>query len=513
MKKLLFIGVVLLALSAFGETYTEFYIIKSDPTNNLNAGSTSDLTPNFVYGGGNWTNTTCTFRVASGNPLTDGVTNGAWASIYTTSGATIATTVGIVSNVTATTITLDTNTVPSTAATPSGTAGATTCKVGGCWAGPNTNQNPSVTFPWAFMAGTMTNGTGRLPCFNFKTSIYSMTNAVTLANAGAYPFRIAGYGTSLRDGIRWTNDGFFSGPSFNVLTISGQNIEMSDFAFMSNGVTGNAVGILVSGGGNVLRSFYISGMAGYGVNVTGGSDIEEFEEQDCNKVGNTGFGGIRLFTPSGKCKNGIIHNNVATAGKGHGLIYGGGRVINCAIYNNNGNAIIFSPPGLSCTLNIESSAIYSNALSGIDFIGTWPTNQAVQMDIENIQFFRNHGMAITNTSTAGITMLGRIANCTFGSGTMANVNGDIVSGITNGVSVIGSLSYTAGLTPWTDPDNGNFTPVNSVASNPDRARGISKFYQATVNSPTNTVSYPDVGAAQAAGTNSTASGGSYTFAQ
>lgn len=77
--------------------------------------------------------------------------------------------------------------------------------------------------------------------------------------------------------------------------------------------------------------------------------------------------------------------------------------------------------------------------------------------------------------------------------------------------ITNTLTYTANETPWVDPTNGNFTEKSTALT---KARGSGVFQQRFVNSPTNTVSYPDIGAAQYPSTNA-ASGGehSHVFAQ
>ncbi len=85
--------------------FTEFYVQTTG--SNLNAGSTADNAAPFTYAAGTFVQSTRVFTVASGNPQSDGVTVGMFASIYTTAGATVATFVGRVSAVDATTITVD----------------------------------------------------------------------------------------------------------------------------------------------------------------------------------------------------------------------------------------------------------------------------------------------------------------------------------------------------------------------------------------------------------------------
>src|SRR4051812_30524080 len=106
---------------------------------NLNAGTRtgSSTVPgtsaDFTYASGTWVSATGVFTVASGNPSSDGVAVGDFASVYA-DGASVTTLVGRVTARTTTTITVSTSALSGT--TTDGTSNRT-LKIGGAWKGPN----------------------------------------------------------------------------------------------------------------------------------------------------------------------------------------------------------------------------------------------------------------------------------------------------------------------------------------------------------------------------------------
>jgi hypothetical protein len=488
---------MLLAFTLHAEQYTEFYVISSNATNNLNAGSTTDLAPVHRYPLGTFVRATGVFTPAIGNPQADGVAAGQWASIYTDSGATIATCVAQITNVSTTTITISLKALGGATANVSETALAATCCVGGAWAGPNTNQNPSVTFPWAFIVGTMTNSANNLACFNFKNSaLYPWTNTVTLASSTTVPLRISGYSSSPRDGGVCTNTGHFLGSSFVLLTISAANILMTDMAFLENGNSGSSIGINNTGGGDTFRRLYVANMRLTGLS-TASCTIEESYFVGNNVNNSANVGGLKLGGTGAIARNCTSRNN----GRDGFVIQGGGNLIDCVAYLNTSAGIDILAPGVATTTTIYGCDLEGNTSSGIDF-GSIIATQGDQVNIINCRFFAT-GVGINNS--AGVTPMGMIANPTFGSGALANST-DILASVTNAMTLISPLTYTSGQSPWVDYANGNFSQSTSSL---DKSRGRGAFFQIDVNAPTNTVSFPDVGATQAADTNQM----SYTFAQ
>src|ERR1035437_2443281 len=136
--------------------FTEFYCDASVESN-LNGGAPIGGSYPFTYASTTWTSTTGVFVVLSGNPLTDGVTIGDFASVYTT-GATVPVYYARVTNVISTAITV-TFTGTGFVGTPptTGTTGYT-ITVGGPWKGPN----GADTTPISLIGGNLYDGTNTL---------------------------------------------------------------------------------------------------------------------------------------------------------------------------------------------------------------------------------------------------------------------------------------------------------------------------------------------------------------
>lgn len=169
---------------------------------------------------GGWNSATGVFTVAAGNPVTDGVTVGDFASVYVTAGATVAVFSGRVTARDATTvtvsITIKSGTPPATDA-----LGATTMKVGGAWAGPTGTS----MFPWGFMQNTMVNASSHVPRVNIKTGTYTVTAANTHANAG--PVTWAGYRTLLT--------GVTAVAATDIITATGHGFSTGQVAILDSG--------------------------------------------------------------------------------------------------------------------------------------------------------------------------------------------------------------------------------------------------------------------------------------
>jgi hypothetical protein len=167
-----------------------------------------------------WNAATGVFTVAAGNPVTDGVTVGDWASVYVTAGAVTTPFSGRVTARDATTvtvsITIKSGTPPATDAT-----GATTMKVGGAWAGPTGTS----MFPWGFMQSTMVNASSHVPRVNIKTGTYTVTAANTHANAG--PVTWAGYRTLLTGVTAEADD--------DIITATGHGFSTGQVAILESG--------------------------------------------------------------------------------------------------------------------------------------------------------------------------------------------------------------------------------------------------------------------------------------
>lgn len=491
MSRKLFLSLLLATtLQASAATsYTEFYT--QTTANNLNAGSTTDDSANSSYAGGTWVAATGVFTAVTGNPTTDtGVTNGAWASVYTTAGATVATCVGRITNTTITTITLDLATISGSAANPSAAGGATTCKVGGAWKGPNAG----VGFPWNFIAANSTNSANLWPCVNIKSNaLYSVTSGITHSLPG--PVRFQGYGATVRDGTKANIDG---GTSTIVLfTSSGTpNLDFVDLIFSNNGNSGVNNLVSITGADQLWLRCVAHDSRGHGFTTSAAICMSECEAYLCNKANNDPGAGFNSSSGRSLFERCISHGNNSTVkADGFYISADGGALINCISESNGRNGLnVAAQTSLRC-INCD---FYNNATNGISLGAA-----NISVLIKNCNFVKNGVYGILQVA-GNVFFGGEIENCGFGSGSEANGLGDINSPVI-GINVIGSLSYASGVTPWTAPATGNFTITLPAAKSAGRGA-----FTETKASYSGTVSYPDIGAAQSASTNS---GAAYTFSQ
>src|SRR3990167_7616154 len=220
---------------------------------NLNAGTLTGNTTepgtaaSFTYASGNWVQATGVFTVASGDPASDGVAVGDFASVYA-DGSTVTGFVGRITARDATTITVSSTAISGTK--PTDGTGDRTLKVGGAWLGPNAASG----FPFNFIAEACTNAADNPVRVNFKNdATYSITAAMTHTLIG--PTFFQGYTTAYGDLGRATIDGGTAGASYVLLTFSGSGTAMCfglDLIFQNNGATGSANGV---NWGNDTRAF------------------------------------------------------------------------------------------------------------------------------------------------------------------------------------------------------------------------------------------------------------------
>lgn len=505
MKTLIFL-LLSIPISTFGSTYTEFYINNAGG-GNTNSGHTADASPTFAAVNGFWTNYTgYGVFYKSGMTLT-GVTNGAWASVYTNTASTATAFVGIITNVddAGDFIFVKTVEAKSGTAIADDNVGVTCIVVGGAWLGPGTYDwatgtgVASNTFPFALLANTMTNGYP--PCFNVKSgTTYSITNALTVANAG--PFRIQGYTTDIRDGGKPTIQGWASGVSFVLFTVSGANVDLQDIIFSRNGNSGSAAGVSISGGEiNVVRCVVTAAYrSGFSITGNGGNliECEAYGNNVANSAGHAGFNSGVSGTFFERC---ISHDNSGANSDGF-LISATATLLNCIADSNGKNGFTFSGTTVH---NLLGSDAYNNTGSGVDL----STASGTYIMIENCNLVLNGAYGIN--SSGSTIRNGRIVNCGFGTGTKTNATGSFgpnLTGSQSSVEIAGTLLYSADQTPWVDPDNGDFR-INLAAA---KAAGRGSFTE-TAGSYSGTIAYPDIGAAQTASTNAATAGGAYTFAQ
>jgi hypothetical protein len=177
--------------------FTPFYIDAGTGASDLNAGTTSvnaggSSAAAFSYAGGTFVRATGVFTVASGNPQTDGVTTGTYASVYTTSGATAATFVAQITARDTTTITVDVTTLKWGVVTSvSEAAAASTLKVSGAWLGGPSPLAAAGLGTFTVPVSTKVNIAGNVSIGASRT--------ISIAGATTAPIWFSGYNTTPGD--------------------------------------------------------------------------------------------------------------------------------------------------------------------------------------------------------------------------------------------------------------------------------------------------------------------------
>lgn len=451
---------------------------------NLNAGTRTGnstepgTSASFTYASGTWVQSTGVFTVASGNPSSDGVAAGDFASVYP-DAASVTPFVGRVTARDATTITVSLTAKAGTA--PADGTTNTTLKVGGAWLGPNGSSG----FPFGTIQATLTNVAGDLPRVNFKNdATYSITAAISQANV---QLCFQGYTSAYNDLGRAIIDGGTSGVSYILLAASGANCRYVDFIFRNNGASGSAAGVDCTGGVEclILRCV-VNNVRGIGLILAGAAgQVVECEAYGCNQSNGTNSG-ISLTGNGNFAIRCISHDNTGSNTRG----FTGGNtaaLIKCIAHSNGGVGfhLTFSDIG---GILIDSDA-YNNGSDGI----LLPSSNPHAVYIENCNIVKNGGYGI-NYSGAGLCT-GAVVNCGFGAGTMANTSGatspTIASGSFGNMHAIGLVTYPNNVTPWVDPANGDFR-IN-LAQAKSAGRGT---FTETAASYAGTVAYPDIGAGQ-----------------
>ncbi len=465
--------------------FTEFYCNASTGSN-LNAGSTTGAA-SFTYASGSWVASTGVFTVASGNPSSDGVAVGDFASVYA-DGSTVT---GFVGRVTA----RDTTTITVSLTAKSGTAptdgtNTRTLKIGGVWKGPNGTE----AFPIGFCDEAMVNASGDFYRVNFKdTATYTITAAMTHAKTG--PGHWAGYTTSPGDGGKVTVDGGTSGASYILLTVSAATTRWASFIFQNNGATGTADGVVFTGEASFVASV-VHDIRGDGLFLNVGSfaaEAVECEVYACNKAGTSGDGGFRIV--NGSLRRCISHDNTGSTTVGYtvGGFNSRTEIINCIADSNGGAGLV----GVSQTnVRLSGFEAYNNGSHGISIVSGSAGSFPSIVSIENSNFVKNGGYGITSD---GNDALVTVRQCGFGAGTQANSSGQ-----TNNLGkqlVEGSVTYANDAIPWVDPANGDFRITLAAA----KGAGRGTFTQ-TAASYAGTIGYPDIGAAQHQDAGGSASG-------
>ena len=455
---------------------------------NLNAGTrTGDTTvpgttPFKTYASGTWVNATGVFTVASGNPLTDGVAVGDFASVYP-DAATVTPFVGCVTARNATTITVSLTAKAGTAPVDGTTN--TTLTIGGAWKGPNGSSG----FPFGTIQNTLTDASGHLPRVNFMNdATYSITAQMTHNNNGYSAFQ--GFTTTYGDGGKATFDGGTSGTSYNLLNF-GSSIPgaylVADLIFQNNGASGSADALLIGGNStfSIVYRCVFNNVRGRAVSMNNHTLALECEAYACNQSNTANIG---VFQPADRgtvafvrC---IAHNNPGS--NVNGFFTGStARFIGCIADTNGKYGFVTSGQVFIMMINCDS---YNNGSDGL-LISDNGNTSGLSAYIENCNFVKNGGWGINTVQTAGDYLTALIVNCAFGTGTQANSSG--TTSLPSQTSETGSINYASGVTPWVAPTTGNFS-INLGAAI-QAGRGA---FTETAASYTGTVGYPDIGSAQ-----------------
>jgi hypothetical protein len=445
---------------------------------NLNAGTRTGgstvpgIAASFTYASGSWVASTGVFTVASGDPSADGVAVGDFASVYA-DGASVTGFVGRVTARTSTTITVSLSARSGTAPTD-GTSNRT-LRIGGAWKGPNAAEN----FPFGFHQAVCSNAAGDRVRVNFMgDSDYNITATITHTTAGLFVVA-SGFTTTYGDGGRATIDGGTTGASYQLLTLGGGLVFtfLSDFKFCNNGATGSADGITTAA---FMRNIVVCNVRGSGI-VGACQYIYECEAYGCNQSNTTSKGGFSNGGTGGIIERCIAHDN--TGSNTDGFFFNGGYTVMLrCIADSNGRRGATNSGSTHTSVAVIACDFYDNGSDGLNQSGGLSG-----VHIEDCNFLKNGGFGINFVNAPTIQV--RIANCGFGSGTMANASGN-VNNLANADN-LNSVTYAANITPWVDPANGDFR-INLAAA---KGAGRGTFTQ-TAASYAGTVGYPDIGAAQ-----------------
>lgn len=445
---------------------------------NLNAGTRTGsstepgIAADLTYASGTWVNSTAVFTVASGDPVADGVAVGDFASVYP-DAATVTPFVGRVTERTTTTITVSSSEKAGTK--PADGTTNTTLKIGGAWQGPNGASG----FPFAFASSSL-RGSGDGPRVNFKNDqTYQISAAITHNQNGA---RFEGYSTSYGDEAFAVMDS--QANSITTITVSGSNNYFRYLSGLSSstGATNDRFMVITAPNGTTIERCNADGFRWEGFGNTNACQFIECEAFNCS------LGAIRAgFVISGpratflRC---VAYNN---SGKGFWVSNGDCMLQSCISANNSSDGVFFATT--EAIAYVRNCDIYSNGGNGIEIT----IGGLSGVNIENTNLVANGGYGV-NISGAGWRN-GRIYNCGFGAGTKANTSGSINN--QQGLIASDTVDYAADVTPWIDPDNGDFRIALAAA----KGAGRGAFLQ-TKTGYGGTVGYPDIGAAQ-----SQASGG------
>lgn len=453
--------------------FTNFYVQTTG--SNLNSGSTNTDTSTFTYASGNWVASTGVFTVASGNPSSDGVAVGDFASVY----ANGSTATGFVGRVTA----RDTTTITVSLTAKSGTAptdgtGDRTLKIGGAWAG----MSGSVSFPFGFVQSTMVD-TSNNPNKIWIKGTYNVTAAMTHANVG--PTWFEGYTTTIGDEGEFTIDGGTSGASYVVLTFGANVLGLANFIIKNNGATGSADLMSVTGNSCSLRNGSLFNARRCVLRATGNIKVCELEGYNGNISNSAGFGVFSFATAGSSIERVVCHSSNNGANNIGIVLDTSLNLIDCIVFDIQGYGISSNGDTNQSFYNLT---IHNTGNHNFYFSGG---SQVMSSSFTNCAFFKSGGYGIFYRTGGALGHIGNMLNCVFGSGTEGHTSGNYNEGLGQAMMSIGEITYTANQTPWTSPTTGDFSITSALLKG--TGRGKYRITKAGLTQPT---SYRDISAVQ-----------------
>jgi hypothetical protein len=436
----------------------------------MNGGSDTGSSPSYSATGGGWNSGTGVFTPTSGNPSSS-VTVGQFANVFT-DGSTTPVFVGRVTAVNTTTVTVSTTAKSGTAPTTSGSG--ISINVGAAWKGPN----GSDTNPFSLVTGVLTDSSGDLPRVNLLNSANYTPNTNLTTPSGNGHVRYEGYTATAGDGGRATIA--FSTNAAGVNLASNGQASCVNIIATSSASSGTTAGFS-GGSGTYCIGCVATGFRGAG--FTGFPLVIECEAYANNTANTSQKGGFVGCTVCIRCWG---HDNTGSNSAGF-FFSGTGYLIDCIASKNQWAGVATNVTNGSI-LSLVSCDLYNNTGDGIN--AQFGGGNACLIFAESCNFVKNGGYGINNQNNAHCE--GRIANCGFGSGTMANTSGNFNHQLE--LLTTGTVTYASGVNPWSDPDNGNFNITLAAAEG--TGRGVFTQTNSGSYSNLNTVGYPDIGAAQ-----------------
>lgn len=470
--------------------------------NNLNAGSLDggstepSLAAVLTVTGGDCTSSAASYTYPVGTATAEMVV-GRWVSICTdgdTAPVSGGFTVGRISAVNTGTRVISLTTLGHFGSAQAAGTGNKTLRIGGAWAGPS----GMVGFPFGLNVGALTDAAGNRPRVNIKSDQqYNMTASIAFTAANGSNALWQGYASTYGDLGKAVIDGGTTGASYVLFNNNNSNAHLTDIIFQNNGATGNANLVSFNTGGNatgILRRVVFAHSRGAGLDGTAmsvASILVECESYDCNQSNTANTAGIQVAAGVALIRC-ISHDHGDPSGTDTnraGLrLLGQARMYGCIVDTCNG-------PGITNASNGQG-----NVLIGVDVFncgnnGLLEANGggAPSYYIESSNFVRNVGYGLKLDNAAVSTFI--MANCGFGAGTQANTLGKYALSTTASqvdlVEISGEVVYPNDVTPWVDPDNGDFRINLAQAKNAGRGA-----FTQTASGYAGAVGYPDIGAAQ-----------------